>query len=88
MFEIGYNLVIFGVLLLLRKRFRPDGSLFAIYLTLYSAWRLGIDFIRDGTDFLFGLHEAQVIAIIVIIICAVWMALKTRRVKSGEEIES
>ena len=80
-YEIIYNLIVFGVLLALRKRFRPDGSLFLIYLTLYSAWRLGIDFIRDGTDFLFGLHEAQVIAIIVLIITITLMVLRTRWVK-------
>ena len=83
-YEIIYNLIAFGVLLALRKRFRPDGSLFLIYLTLYSAWRLGIDFIRDGTDFLFGLHEAQVIAIIVLIITITLMALRTRWVKKEE----
>jgi phosphatidylglycerol:prolipoprotein diacylglycerol transferase len=83
-YEIIYNLIVFGVLLVLRKRFRPDGSLFLIYLTLYSAWRLGIDFIREGTDFLFGLHEAQVISIIVLIITITLLAWRTRWVKKGE----
>jgi phosphatidylglycerol:prolipoprotein diacylglycerol transferase len=80
-YEIFYNLIVFGVLLLLRGRFRPDGSLFLIYLTFYAVWRLGIDFIRDGTDFLFGLHEAQVISIVVLIITITLMALRTRWVK-------
>jgi phosphatidylglycerol:prolipoprotein diacylglycerol transferase len=80
-YEIVYNLIIFGVLLALRKRFRPDGSLFLIYLTFYALWRLGIDFIRDGTDFLFGLHQAQVISIVVLIITITLMALRTRWVK-------
>ncbi|MBN1176649.1 MAG: prolipoprotein diacylglyceryl transferase [Dehalococcoidales bacterium] len=83
-YEIIYNLIVFGVLLVLRKRFRPDGSLFLMYLTLYSVWRLGIDFIREGTDFLFGLHEAQVIAIIVLIITITLMGLRTRWVKKEE----
>jgi phosphatidylglycerol:prolipoprotein diacylglycerol transferase len=80
-YEIVYNLLVFGVLLLLRGRFRPDGSLFLIYLTLYALWRLGIDFIREGNPFLFGLHEAQVISIIVLIITITLMALRTRWVK-------
>jgi len=84
-YEIIFNLIVFGVLLSLRGRFRPPGSLFLIYLTIYSLWRLGIDFIRDGTDFLFGLHEAQVISIIVLIITITLMALRTRWVKKGEE---
>ena len=83
-YEIIYNLIVFVVLLLLRGRFRPDGSLFLIYLTLYSLWRFGIDFIREGTPFLFGLHEAQVISIIVLVIAVTRLALRTRRVSQGE----
>ena len=84
-YEIIYNLIVFGVLLGLRNRFRPDGSLFLIYLTLYSLWRIGIDYIREGTDFLFGFHEAQVIAIITLIITITLMALRTRWVKNGDK---
>ncbi|MCK4862951.1 MAG: prolipoprotein diacylglyceryl transferase [Dehalococcoidales bacterium] len=104
-YEIIYNLILFGVLLSLRNRFRPDGSLFLIYLTLYSVWRLGIDFIRDGTFFignfhsswpsgvdfiqnhlpwLYKLHEAQWIAIVVLIITITLMGMRTRWVKKGE----
>ena len=63
-YEIIYLLIIFGVVLGLRNRLKPDGSLFMVYLSLYSVWRLGIDFLRNGTPFVFGLHQAQVIAII------------------------
>jgi len=80
-YEIIYCLIAFGVLLKLRGRFKPDGSLFLIYLGLYAVWRLGIDFIRDGTPFLLGLHQAQVISIIV-------LAMRTRWVKVEEQIES
>ncbi len=80
-YELVYNLLVFGVLLALRGRFRPGGSLFLIYLTFYALWRLGVGFIRDGTDFLFGLHQAQVISIIVLIITITLMALRTRWVR-------
>jgi len=85
-YEIVYNLIVFVVLLKLRGKFQPNGSLFLIYLTLYSLWRFGIDFIREGTDFLFGLHEAQVIAIIMLIIAITLMALRTRWV--GSKVDS
>ncbi|OGO21337.1 MAG: prolipoprotein diacylglyceryl transferase [Chloroflexi bacterium RBG_16_50_9] len=84
-YEIVYNLIVFGVLLLLRQRFRPDGSLFLIYLTLYSLWRFAIDFIREGTPFLLGLHEAQVISIIVLIITITLIAWRTRWVGKNTE---
>jgi phosphatidylglycerol:prolipoprotein diacylglycerol transferase len=84
-YEIIYNMIVFGVLLLLRGRFRPNGSLFLIYLTFYAVWRLGIDFIREGTDFLFGLHEAQIISIIVLIITISLMIWRTRWIKKTED---
>jgi phosphatidylglycerol:prolipoprotein diacylglycerol transferase len=80
-YELIYNLIVFGILFALRGRFKPDGSLFLIYLSLYSLWRVGIDFIREGTPFLFGLHQAQVIAIIVLAIAIPILALRTRWIK-------
>lgn len=67
-YEIIFNLIVFGVLWKLMSKVRPDGTLFLIYLALYSAWRVGIDFIRPGSPFLFDLHQAQVIGIIVLVI--------------------
>ncbi len=86
-YELIYNLIVFAVLLKLRGRLKPDGSLFLVYLSLYSLWRLGTDFLRVGTPFVFGLHQAQVIAIIVLAIATPWLVLRTRWVKAGEEAE-
>lgn len=80
-YEIVFLLIAFGVLFPLRKRFQPDGSLFLIYLGAYSAWRVGIGFLRDGTSFLFGLHQAQVIGIIILIIAITILIWRTRWVK-------
>jgi len=81
-YEIVFLLVVFGVLFALRKRFQPEGSLFLIYLSVYSLWRVGIDFIRDGTPFLFGLHQAQVIGIAVLLITIPLLIWRTRWVKT------
>jgi phosphatidylglycerol:prolipoprotein diacylglycerol transferase len=77
-YEIIFNLIVFGILLRLRGRLKPDGSLFLVYLSLYSMWRLGIDFIRDGTPFLFSLHQAQVVSIVVLVITIPLLVTKTR----------
>jgi len=87
-YEIIYALIVFGVLLWLRKRFKPAGSLFLIYLGLYAVWRLGIDFIREGNPFLFGLHQAQIISIIILAIVIPVLALRTRWVKKEAQIEN
>lgn len=87
-YEIVYLLIIFVVILKLKDRLKPDGSLFLVYLSLYSLWRLGIDYLRDGTPFLFGFHQAQVIAIIVLAITIPLMAWRTRWIRKGEENQS
>jgi phosphatidylglycerol:prolipoprotein diacylglycerol transferase len=81
-YEIVFLLITFGVLFFLRKRLKPDGSLFLIYLAAYSAWRVGVGFLRDGTPFLFGLHQAQVIGIIILLIVVPILIWRTRWVKN------
>ena len=70
-YEIIFLLLMFGVLLILKDRLKPEGSLFLVYLGGYSLWRFGLGFIRDGTDFLFSLHQAQVIGIVVVVVVVV-----------------
>jgi phosphatidylglycerol:prolipoprotein diacylglycerol transferase len=82
-YEIIYCVIVFAVLMILRKRLKPDGSLFALYLALYAVWRLGIDFLRGGNPFFFSLHEAQFISIIVLLITVPWMIRNTRWVKKN-----
>ena len=86
-YEIIYLLIIFTVLLKLKGRIKPDGSLFLVYLGLYSLWRVGIGFLREGTPFLLGLHQAQVIAIIVLAITVSWLAYRTKWVKAESNTE-
>jgi phosphatidylglycerol---prolipoprotein diacylglyceryl transferase len=82
-FEIVFLLVVYSVVIKLKNRLQPDGSLFLIYLSVYSLWRIGIDFVREGTPFLFGLHQAQVIGIIVLLIAVPLLVRRTRWVKRG-----
>lgn len=78
LYEIVYLLIIFGVIFKLRGRLKPEGSLFLVYISLYSLWRIGIDFLRQGAPFFLGLHQAQVIGIIVLAIAIPILALRTR----------
>ncbi len=81
-YEIIVCLLIFGALLKLKGRLKPAGSIFLVYLSLYSLWRVGIGFLREGTPFLFGLHQAQVLAIIVLAVTISLLAYRTRWVKA------
>ena len=96
LYEIIYLAIIFVAVLMLKDKLRPEGSLFLVYLGLYSMWRLGIDFLRDGTPFLrhlgiegscfiLDLHQAQIIAIIVLIIVTILLVLRIRQVRTKRE---
>ncbi len=77
-YEIIFLAIIFGIILMLRGRLRPDGRLFLTYLGIYSVWRFGLGFLREGTPFLFGLHQAQVIGIIVLVIVIPLLVFRTK----------
>ncbi|MCL5021736.1 MAG: prolipoprotein diacylglyceryl transferase [Bacteroidetes bacterium] len=67
-YEFLACLVIFYVLWRLRKNMKPEGRLFMLYLVLAGAERLLVEFIRLNPRLLFGLSEAQLWSIPMIII--------------------
>ena len=62
-YEMLWDLLIFGFLWWARRRIKVDGLLFLLYLSLYSAGKFAISFWRQEATFLFGLQEAQVVAL-------------------------
>jgi phosphatidylglycerol---prolipoprotein diacylglyceryl transferase len=63
-YEIIFCLIVLAVMLSLRRRFKPEGSLFLLFVILYAGWRLGIDFLRAGKPLIAGLQQSQVFSII------------------------
>ncbi len=63
LYEMLFDLAVFGLLLWLRPRVKREGVLFAIYAGLYAFGRFWISALREDAPFLMGLKEAQVISI-------------------------
>lgn len=83
-YEIIMNLMIFGLVWRLRKNNLPDGVLFLIYLTLYSAGRFIITFWSSYEIVAFGLNQAQLISLIALIVgvpLLVRLLLQNRKVQ-------
>jgi phosphatidylglycerol---prolipoprotein diacylglyceryl transferase len=74
-----WNLAVFVVLWSLRKRLTPVGSLFLLYLSLYALGDFGIRFLREGTVFEFGMQEAQVIGLGIMLVTLPWLAFRMLR---------
>jgi phosphatidylglycerol:prolipoprotein diacylglycerol transferase len=87
-FHLVWNLIAFGIIWAVRKRLKPVGSTLLMFLALYAAGDLTIRFFRAGTPFLFGMQEAQVIGILILVITVPWlttrMVLYRRKMKAEE----
>ena len=67
-YDMALNLAIFGLLLWLRKKPLPNGVLFASFVSVYAFGRFFISFVREERIWFWGLQEAQVIAIVGLLI--------------------
>jgi phosphatidylglycerol:prolipoprotein diacylglycerol transferase len=75
LYEMILNLLIFGILWKMRKRFRVDGHLFLLYVVSYSTIRIFVEHFRaDKLIYLGGLSAAQTIGILGIV-SSIGMAL-------------
>ena len=82
-YELIFDLVLLAVLWPLRNRLRPRGMFFALYAATYSIGRFFISFLREEYNTYFGgLNEAQVVALIVIIITVPLLVWKAQIVRS------
>ena len=62
-----------------RKRARPAGALFLTYVAVYGLGRFLLTFVRQEREVLFGLQQAQVIALGVVAVAVPWMVWLWRR---------
>jgi phosphatidylglycerol:prolipoprotein diacylglycerol transferase len=90
LYEILWNGAVLATLLLLKRRTVSDGRLFCTYLALYSAGRFFLSYVRQEKAVLFGLQQAQVLALLVLILSvATYLFLHWReKVSAGTRPET
>jgi phosphatidylglycerol:prolipoprotein diacylglycerol transferase len=82
--QIWLVVVIVVLALNMRRLMKVDGLAILSYFWLYSLGRFVISFYRVNTPILWGLKEAQVIALVVLIIVPVWAYWLIRRRKKPQ----
>ena len=80
-YELLMDLVILALIWPLRKRLRPQGMFFALYLASYSFGRFFLSFLREEFKEYGGLNEAQIIALVVMAVTIPLLIYKARFVK-------
>lgn len=84
-YEMLLGILGFTVLWSIRRRPWPAGALFAVYLILASAFRFSVEFLRLNPRLLFGLSEAQLFALLLMITGAVLFIVRMRRPAAGAD---
>jgi phosphatidylglycerol---prolipoprotein diacylglyceryl transferase len=85
-YHIIWNLAAFGLLWMVRKQLKPEGTLFLGYLAFYAAGDLLIRFLREGDPYMFGIQQAQLIGIIILMITVPLIIYRIRKYRKSENI--
>jgi phosphatidylglycerol:prolipoprotein diacylglycerol transferase len=83
LYEFTAYTIIFAFLWNLRKREQPDGTLLWLYFLLGGAARFLIETVRINPPFLFGLTQAQVISIVLMVAGSAQLLLDRYRVPAS-----
>ena len=68
-YEFIWDMLVLAVLLIFRKKLQPSGVSYLLYLSMYSLGRFMITFLRVNDPYLGALKQAQVITLLIMIIC-------------------
>jgi phosphatidylglycerol---prolipoprotein diacylglyceryl transferase len=83
-YEQLWLLVIVGILFYAIPRLKVDGTAILLYLGLYSVGRFFLSYFRVNKILFLGLREAQVVALVVIVLAipaAVYLVWRARRIR-------
>ncbi len=83
LYEMAFGLALFAGFTVLRRRSRRPGETVLVFAVLYSAWRFGIEFLRDDPGRRMfgsaGLTDSQIAALVVgVASLAAWIFLRSR----------
>jgi phosphatidylglycerol---prolipoprotein diacylglyceryl transferase len=68
LYESLWNLGVFAILILHRKKKKVDGEIFLLYGILYSVGRFWIEGLRTDSLMFFGMRAAQLISLAIIVV--------------------
>lgn len=87
-YEIIWNAIVLIIILQLGRRFRKSGLVFLSYMSLYSLGRFVLTFVRQESQFLWGLQQAQIVALLVMFASIVIMVYLSRKRRLPEKVKA
>jgi phosphatidylglycerol---prolipoprotein diacylglyceryl transferase len=87
-YEMVLTLLILAVILPFHQKLKarlPDGVLGLIYLGLYAAGRFFLSYYRADMQIVFGLRQAQLASLLMVVVAAIAIPILFRRARAGGE---
>ena len=85
-YEMGLNLILFGLLWWWRRRIRFDGQLFLLYVGGYGIIRFIVENFRgDQLQYGGGISAAQTLSLLVLITAATLLTIRARPARASRE---
>jgi phosphatidylglycerol:prolipoprotein diacylglycerol transferase len=78
-YHMLWGLIVFGIVWKLRSKLKPEGSLFFFFLCLFAAGDFGIRLLRPEGSWIWGLQQAQVLDLGILVVFLPWLIFKLRR---------
>lgn len=80
-YHLLWGLIVFAVVWRLRGKFKPEGCLVFFGFCLFAAGDLGIRVLRTDEPVLWGLRQAQVLDLAILVVFLPWLITRMRRFK-------
>lgn len=81
-YHLALSLMAFAVLWLLRRRLKPDGSLYLLLLILFAITDLPVRFFRVEEPFWLGMKLAVIFDALILLVTIPWFIIRIRSVNS------
>lgn len=81
LYEIGFHVIAFVLLIGHGGRIGQPGDSFKIYLLAYAVFRFGLEFVRDNPAMMFGLSGSQLFILVTVPVAITFYRRRSRQVK-------
>jgi phosphatidylglycerol:prolipoprotein diacylglycerol transferase len=78
-YHVLWGLIVFAIVWRLRGKFKPEGGLLFFFFCIFAVGDFSLRFLRAEEPWLWGLRQAQVIDLAILVVFLPWLIIRLRR---------
>lgn len=83
-YHLLWGLIVFAIVWRLRGKFKPEGGLLFFFFCIFAVGDFGLRFLRAEEPWLWGLRQAQLIDLAILVVFLPWLIIRIRRFRHSE----